>query len=275
MPQKKHDYVALFPHPEAMLRTMRSAAPAFMRCPNGHDLPHRVSWGRCSPADCCDYGQPNTRSTGKGAGFEGERKRLANTVPYKDEMDMLPMGLESMAVDEKGIDLSEAAYTQERAKEAVRIMSALGQNAALEAAHPLPELPPPPDLKALGPQQYVKQRLEDISPYLLEMKIAELKFAGSQKTRSELLADLMDRAGHGRKPDNVVNVTAPVMFVQGFQSPYERQKTLGTEQGDVQRSIDGNEAERLRLAAERGHKLLAERGFEVEQPGSPDGVHGE
>ena len=213
MPHPKLDVEACFPSPESALRVMRAYAPQFMRCPTGHALPHREIWGRCTPLDCCDYGQPGTQA-----------KPNAAPGPYQHEQDILPQGLEGEATKRDVPDVAEAAATQAQAEEALSLMRHLGIRRAREFLHPLPELPVPPVLREVGPRAYVRQRLDDIAPYALEKRIHDLLYHPGERGVAAA-RELLNRAGYGEQVQASPEFRGPVRVTVnvGAKLPYDFQ----------------------------------------------------
>lgn len=221
----KIDLESLFPHPESVARSMRAAAPQFMRCPEGHDLPHRSVWGRCSPLVClAESDTPGVRLA-----RENTNDSRSPIVPYRAEMDSLPRGMEGEAYERDVADPMEATRSTAQAEEALALMRTVGQKAARDALFPMPELPAAPSLSEVGPAQYIKQRLEQIAPLVLEMKIFESIYGTSAEKRMAAAEELLDRSGMApRKNDGGGDMRGPVIILAGTQvaNPYEAQKTL-------------------------------------------------
>lgn len=87
------------------------------------------------------------------------------------------------------------------------------------ALHPLPEIPAPPELAELGPRAYVRKRLEDLTPYLLEARIYRLRY-GEDHERAKVEEELLDRAGFTRKPDGLEAGNRQVIVVNNIVNPY-------------------------------------------------------
>ena len=213
----KTDFSNLFPSPEAVLRQLQEAAPEHYRCPRGHLLPHRLVWGRCSPQDCCDP-ETTARTRERQLGKD-------ETKAYQDAVALTPRGLEGLAITQEGSP-EEAARVMARQEEALAVLRAVGIMEARQAIHPMPDLPPPPDLRTVGPRAYVQQRLEDVAPLALERKIYLARFhpglVGDQAAE-----ELLDRSGHGRRQEGQPDLRGPVVFVNiGGALPYEAQAAI-------------------------------------------------
>ena len=211
---RKIDLESMFPDPVAAARLMRAQGTRWSYCPGGHELPHRLAWGRCSPVDCVDAGAP----VAGGDQFMGAHPGAGR----KREMDLLPQGQEKRAM-KTAASPEEAEKTRAQTEEALSLMKLVGIRGAREALHPTPEIPARPDLKQVGGKEYVKQRLADIAPAMLERKIFTALYnpgAAGDSAAEELL----DRAGFPRKADANARGSGPVMFVVGMVNPYEQQK---------------------------------------------------
>jgi hypothetical protein len=222
---RKTDYENLFPHPETVLRSMRAAAPAFMRCPKGHDLPSRYIWGRCSPVAClAEENTPGIRPTKVGHDNE------ASPYTYRPEMESKPRGLEAEVYAEgAGEEALEVVRARGQTEEALALMRVIGQKAARDALFPMPELPEAPSLAQLGPEEYVKQRLKHLAPLMLEAKIFEAVYGSSPEKRMLASEELLDRSGMApRKNEGQPDYRGPVIILNGptTVNPYEQQKTL-------------------------------------------------
>ena len=187
------------------------------RCPRGHLLPHRLVWGRCSPQDCCDP-ETTARTRERQLGKD-------ETKAYQDAVALTPRGLEGLAITQEGSP-EEAARVMARQEEALAVLRAVGIMEARQAIHPMPDLPPPPDLRTVGPRAYVQQRLEDVAPLALERKIYLARFhpglVGDQAAE-----ELLDRSGHGRRQEGQPDLRGPVVFVNiGGALPYEAQAAI-------------------------------------------------
>lgn len=220
----------MFPDPAEGLQVFRAQAPMFMRCPQDHLLPNRTVYGRCSPVDCAKWGEPGTvnytmrNSLDEAAGQRAEERAAKQLEPWRAEMDLMPRGMEQDALKRQAGDPAEAERVMAQAAEALEMMRRIGTMAARAAIHPLPEVPPPPDLKKLGPKEYVKQRLQDVAPLALERKILAMRFDPGPKGDAAA-EDILDRAGYGRKPEVKEHPRSPVQISLsvGQQLPYDLQ----------------------------------------------------
>lgn len=226
MPPPKKDLVGMFPSAEAVRAAFQREGPSWSYCPNWHALPHRTPFGRCTPLDCCDQGEPGTvlGASQTVAGYEGQ-KALVNVAPYQAEMDMLPRGMERLALNRNVQDAASAARVQAQAEEAIQMMRLVGLKAVREAIHPMPDLPAPPDLKTLGPRAYVKQRLEDVSPLMIERQIFKAVY-NPGAAGDDAAKELLDRAGY-RKSEGSQDFRGSVIIVNaGRETPYDAQFKL-------------------------------------------------
>lgn len=170
------------------IKTMAAALEAFFTCPKGHKLPHRRGRkGRCSPFDCCQA---------KGHAWAvvraAEKQQLAETSAYSEET--------------------------------MRLREARDRMRAWNEAHALPQLPPPP--KRMGTvQQYLKERMDQVAPLMLEMKIRKAMLDPSEGGLRQA-DDLLDRQGTTRNPGQTAATGGPVLilnFNPQEHSPYEAQ----------------------------------------------------
>jgi hypothetical protein len=265
MSNPKTDLENLFPDPERILQAQRSAAPHFMRCPGGHLLPNRTTSGRCSPMDCVE--RPKLQP-----GSKAQKDAAVNMRPYEAEMRLQPVGTEQASTEPTLTAEAEMALAQ--AKEALVLMRLVGIKQAREALHPMPKVPAAPT--GVSQKEYVKQRLEDIAPYLLERKIFTALFNPGD-AGDEAAAELLERAGFPRKTDPAPDYRGPVIFVGGtFVSPYSQQKELRNEQPRVVEgslAVDGSVQQSARGS---GHPALGngsddEEGVRVDSAAAGEG----
>lgn len=199
-----------------------------MRCPGGHWLPHRVECGRCTPVTCVD----EKGTVGKTVD--------PNVEPYAEQMKLTPRGLEQMVVEER-VDTAEEASMLEAAS--IAKLTALRAKAAYQATAAIagiPEMPAPPATLGISPEEYVRQRLLDISPVLLEMKISEVMY-GNPARKSEVLSELLDRASVApRNAEKQPDLRGPVTIVNIGVNPYQQQvdKRLAKEKSYVGRIVE-------------------------------------
>jgi hypothetical protein len=240
---------------------MQTHSPRFMRCPNGHGLPHRSGPMRCSPIDCHDFGQ----------GRERKQDSNENARPYKAEMAMLPLSTEGRAITAAAErDMAEVVKYEAQSKEAVAIMAKIGRKAAWDAAHAMPDPAGLPAIDSkLQPKEWVAERLKQIAPYALELKIRSLIFDGNLAAAE----DLLDRAGFTRRPDISPQAQSPVIFVtlgKDAKSPYDAQLEGEVTRGKVQARLErySNAGQRQTEAAEGG--AVSGQSQRVTAEGGPD-----
>lgn len=249
---KKIDIHELLPSPREIRKAFVHRAAHFMHCPKGHELPYRMPYGRCSPLHCCE-GEIGTE--------EGQRRdtdfRQGVAAAFRKDMEILPRGFEAKAVTTAPFTAEEAEQKEAHAEEALRLMRLLGISNARQALHPLPELPPPPDLKELGPDAYIKKRLADVAPFALEREIFEMRYDPTEKGR-ESAQKILARAGFGEKKDSGASFSGPViMLSMPGATPYDaqmrgREKPDAVIQSPAVQAAIAAEAERERAREEAG-----------------------
>ena len=120
----------------------------------------------------------------------------------------------------KAPDLQELTVYAEQTN---LIREAQERTRALDEAFPIGTIPAAPDLKKMGPKEYMRQRLESIAPLALERRIRKMVIdpdGGGDTAASELL----DRAGFTRNPDGAIDFGGPVLILrQRFVNPYLKQ----------------------------------------------------
>lgn len=81
---------------------------------------------------------------------------------------------------------------------------------AWDTLHPLPRVEEP----EVGPNhpEYIQRRLKQVKPLALERRIRRAIYDPG-KEGEEAAAELLDRAGHTRKPDGDINFNGPVVVV--------------------------------------------------------------
>lgn len=214
---KKTNFETLFPDPAEVLGALHIAAAFALQCPSGHPLPRRQTWGRCTPNDCCGDGDyvvdPNMDLGG-----------------MDEEMAIKPIGLEEQVLRVDAENAADAERLQAQAKEASALMRTIGINAAREALHPMPVIPPAPDLLKLGPQEWLRQRVEQVAPYAFEKTVMEMMY-GSAVTSREAAETILDRSRMLPKgKDGIQAQVTPVIVMNVIggnqQLPYEQQRSL-------------------------------------------------
>lgn len=213
MPNPKKDLVGMFPTFHEAQAALIAGAPSFCRCPNHHPLPRRFIHGRCTPLWCADEGAPLNGT------------KASDYRAYRNEIDLLPRGLEHQAIIPAGTP-EHAVFTTAQAGEAIVMMRARGIRAARLAAHPFfPEVPTPPSLEELGPDGYVKERIKQIAPLALEEKIFQMLHGPADKA-NEIAEELLDRQGAAPRKGDGGGSTAPAIVLvlgEGASNPYEKQ----------------------------------------------------
>jgi hypothetical protein len=201
------------------LAVVRDAAPQFYRCPGGHDLPHRTPWGRCSALDCCDDSATRKASRRVGALAQSGEPTVQ---PAQHEAYMMPRGLEALVFEREIESPLQAANVQARAEEANVMARATGRKAARDALAPPPEVPVPPSM-ADGAKGYVRQRLDDLAPLALHELEFMMRYGGAQQ-RLDAASEILDRAGHSRRPQAQPDMRGPVLIVNQLQvAPWDVQ----------------------------------------------------
>src|SRR6478609_1413020 len=137
---RSKDVISMTPSFREAHRSMIRRAPQFMHCPAGHELPHRTTWGRCSPLECIDKGDRGTVPL-----TEHDHGHIQEDAPYRTEMRTKPIGLERKVLTQRAhkVDSPEDADRVEaQAEEALALARAMGRNAARDALMEVPDTPP-------------------------------------------------------------------------------------------------------------------------------------
>lgn len=93
----------------------------------------------------------------------------------------------------------------------VSLMAELNaRKAAWDALHPLPRVAEP-EVSPTHPE-YVQRRLKQVKPLALERRIRRA-IHDPGKDGEEAASELLDRAGHTRKPEGDINFNGPVVVV--------------------------------------------------------------
>lgn len=216
----KTDFSRLIPDPDQALAAMQNAAPEFTRCPRGHKLPHRVDAGICF-ADFCADTEDNRVDAANDAVADPNK-------PMAEEMDLLPRGMENLALQRSFNGPEDAARHQARSAEAMRIANAYGIEQARALVHNFPFVPKPPS-DLIG-DDYYDARLKQIGPYILEKMIFLMMF-GTPEEQRQYTFELAERFRSKKTEAPVRGVPAVQLIVQAkegsqvavFNNPYDQQ----------------------------------------------------
>lgn len=173
----------------------------YFTCPVGHPLPRRSKKGRCTPLECCE----GTNSLWKKVRTE-VNEGLKKATAYAEETAVLVEQEDRMA--------------------------------AWNKAHPLPPMPVAAAVsKKLSVREYMKQRLEEVAPYMLERRIRMAALMPDSRGEKAAM-ELLDRAGFTRRPEAEVRYEGPVLIMnmQRENLPWEAQKTM--KPGEVTVSVE-------------------------------------
>ena len=221
MSNPRKDIEALIAALPRSLDACAEIAPHLYRCPNGHRLPNRKPWGRCSPAGCCDDGDVVRRYPG------GATRGTREVGPADREIDLVPLRFEQEAVEKVPEGPQQALAVSEQAAESLQWLRATARKAARDALVPPPPLPasPPPRPGAQGARQWVEQRLAELAPHAVRELEMGLLFGGLTQ-RQEAAKEVLDRAGHSknRPPSQIFN--GPVLIVNQGATPWDKQREI-------------------------------------------------
>ena len=207
----------LMPSAAESKKLMDEKGSQFTRCPNGHVLPHRTEWGRCSPADCADLGEKGTGSLSQATSSSTQGSPQLRHAT--EETAMLPRGMEG--IQPAGLDHAESI--QARAHHALEILRGIGVRSAREAAGNFPPLPKPPSDPTLTEEELVILRAKQLGPYMFEDKVLDALY-GDPDVRRRARDEILAIAGFTTKgPNQPVNTTPPIILNINQFTPYDQQ----------------------------------------------------
>jgi hypothetical protein len=224
----KTDFSRLIPDPDQALVAMQNAAPEFTRCPRGHKLPHRVDAGICWADFCADTNENRV---------DAANDAVADlNKPMAAEMDLLPRGMENLALERQFSGVEDAARHKARSEEALRIANAYGIEQARNLIHSLPFIPKAPS--DLDGDAYYDARLKQIGPYVLE-KMIFLMMYGTPEEQKQYTFELAERFRSKKTEMVSAGIPAVQLIVKAeggsktavFINPYDQQ--LNSQRGAV------------------------------------------
>lgn len=200
-------------HARSIPEEIRTVESAQLRCPKGHQLPHRTDRGNCTPVYCPDQEERPIEVHNRLVPQRVHGVRAAAEIRKAKDKAFRRVNLEADAIidqmipgDSPAMVAARKAAKVQKVEEMVRLGHSIGRFAAMRAFFKTPE-----GLEGAAAEEFVAKRALALSVDALMILEKNLKLGDSSEQR-EAARDILDMTGQRRK--EAVNVgTAPIIML--------------------------------------------------------------